>query len=194
MKKIFLVLFMVLMITSIWAYQGTKGVGLLLDVNTTYVDSTEENTIEINPEIFYTFMLYDKLEISPHLAVLYYNESDFSGTTDGWLYLGAGCLVNWHFIKTNVITLATGVDFNFWFSTWNESLTVYADSTYEEFGFIIPLILDINLTKNLVIRVRQDIVDFNSNETGLTNNDVESNKSFKTFNGLNPQFGFIISF
>ncbi|MCK5672239.1 MAG: hypothetical protein KAH95_02625 [Spirochaetales bacterium] len=193
MKKFYLILVMLLIVTSLWAYQGKRGIGLSLDLNTTTLTVTEESTFEINWEILFTFMLGNKLEIAPYFASEYSNETTGDSTTDGYMYFGFGTMVNWHFIQTRIITMAAGLDIGYWFGQMDES--VYTDNSYSRFNYYIPLIVDLNLSKYIIIRIRQDIWKmYHQTWMDTSSEDRYTESYFVTYNGFAPQFGLIFCF
>lgn len=191
MKKFCFIVIMLLIVTSLWAYQGKRGIGLLMEFQGSTLTSTGDSTLNINPKLFYTFMLNNKLEIAPYLGMDLFKEELGPVTTDGYKYYGLGAMLNWHFIRTQIITLAAGFDFSYWFGELEQS--VYGDNTYFRINSFIPLIFDLNLGKHIVIRIRQDIW-YLSSYTIKDSSDRFTDTDFGTFSNLNPEFGVIILF
>lgn len=191
MKKFLFILIMLLIVTSLGAYQGKRGIGLLMELQGSTLMSTEDSTLNINPKLFFTFILNSKLEIAPYLGVDIFKEELGPATLDGYKYFGLGAMLYWHFIRTEIITLAAGLDFGYWFGDLEES--VYGDNSYKRINSFIPLIFDLNLGKHIVIRIRQDIW-YLSSYTIKYSSDRFTATDFGTFSSFNPEFGVIILF
>lgn len=193
MKKFYFIIILLIVVNSLWAYQGKWGIGVNGDLNSTYLSATEESTHNMNWKYFLTFMLFNKLEIAPYFSLEYFEEMTGETFTDGYQYMGFGSMINWHFIRTQLITLAIGLDIGFSFGSLSED--VYGENTYNRISWFIPLIFDFNLTKHICIRIRQDIWQFarptwTDPDTGEYYNEMH----LETYNVLEPQFGLIISF
>lgn len=190
MKNLLLLLFMLLVATSLFAYQNDQGVGIDAYITTGSTATTNDVTIDIR--VFYTFMLKNNvIEIAPYIELDWYKDNVNDTPTDGYFGWGLGSMFYWHFVNTKIVSLSTGLDAGFTYGKLRED--IYGTNSYFDIGVYVPIVLDINLGKTFVVRVSQNIagVLYTSSNSG---GPATTSLTFWTIDGFNPRFGFIITF
>lgn len=190
MKKLLLLLFVLLVATSLFAYQNKQGVGVDAFINTGGTETTNHVTMDIR--VFYTFMLKNNvIEIAPYIELDWYKDNLNSTPTDGYFGWGLGSMFYWHFVNTKIVSLSTGFDAGFAYGKLRED--IYGTNSYYDIGVFVPIALDINLGKTFVVRLSQNIagVLYTFSKSGSSTTD---SFTFWSTDSFSPRFGFIITF
>lgn len=189
MKKITLIFLMVLLTSSLFAYQGKSGVGVELYSSTDKNEFADTKNTELELKILGSFML-ESMEIAPYIVFNNEKEKTAGVLTDKYSEWGFGSMFNVHVIKTEVITLGTGIDASMRFGKWDEDFN--ADNSTFKFNAQIPIILDLSLG-SVVFRVTQPVAGYiySSYESLGTK---ASDSIFYVSNGFGPKFGILLTF
>lgn len=189
MKKTVLILLMVLLASSLFAYQGNFAVGAEVYWNSENDDFNNTKDSELELKILGSFML-DSFEIAPYFIINNEIEKTATVLTDKYSEWGFGSMFNIHVIKTDYITLGTGIDAGVRFGTWDEEF--YAENSIFRFNAKIPIIFDLSLG-SIVFRVTQNIGGFNHYSSDFVGTKY-TNSTFYLSNGFSPRFGLLLSF
>lgn len=189
MKKLLLLLFVLLITTSLFAYQNNQGVGFDLRLE---FSNAGTNTNLVYTKIFYTFMTkYNVFEIAPYFALSLYNEKTNGIVTDGYLDWAVGSMFYWHFVNTKIVSVSTGLDAGIMFG--NMDSVIYTDTWNVTLASTVPIVLDINLGSMLVVRITQNIAGL-SYYIEDSSGSADSTFILWGMSSFNPSFGFIFTF
>lgn len=189
MKKIALILLMALCASTLFAYQGNfaVGVGLYADTDKDEFSDTKDSRMELS--LMGSFML-ENMEVAPYFILSNDKEYASGVLTDKYSDWGVGSQFNFHVVKTDIITLGTGIDASLRFGKYDEEF--YIENSTFKFNAKLPIILDISLG-SLVFRTTQPVAGYYYNSMDFSGT-KSSSSTFYIANGFNPRFGLLLKF
>lgn len=190
MKRISFFLLLMIMASGLFAYQGNMGIGLDMYSNTQKDPTTDIKDTFLRMKLFVTLMQED-LEIAPYFMYMADKEKTAGTLTDKYSELGFGSMFNFHLLKGDFITMATGADVSLGFGKYDEDF--YVENSVFDFNVEVPVVLDVNLGEVLVFRTSQNIGGFNFNTLKIVD-DKFSDSTFYWSNGFGPRFSLIVLF
>ena len=197
--------FLVLVSLSIFSLEAQKitwGLGPDISFSSTGETSGTNNASknDLRFGVFAPIFLSEAWEVTPTLAVTQHSESDPGNFAAGistdlsrWgVSLGAGAYYN--FIKAGPVSIKAGAQgsFSWGFKPSGTSATNYESYFNLGFGIVAPVILDLNMTENLVLRISQPVVSLSMNRESRTIAGAESSSGSLGFQTI--QTGFTPSF
>lgn len=189
MKKITLIFLLVLLTSSLFAYQGNYGFGAEFYTNTDKNEFADTKNSEMELKILGSIML-ESMEIAPYIVFGNEKEETAGTLTDKHSEWGLGSMFNVHVIKTEFITVGTGIDASMRFGKFDEEF--YAENSTFKFNAQVPIILDLSLG-SIVFRVTQPVAGYNYSSTEFLGTKA-SDSTFYISNGFGPKFGILLTF
>ncbi|MDC7233702.1 MAG: hypothetical protein PQJ58_10755 [Spirochaetales bacterium] len=190
MKKTILILLMVLMASSVFAYTNASfGIGADIYFNSENDEFGDTKDSYSNIKIIGSIML-DTVEVAPYFKFSTTKQYDTGNLVDKYGEWGFGSLFHIPVLTTEVITLGPGLDVGVGFGTFDDEF--YTDISAFSFYTTFPLIMDVSLGA-FVFRISQNIGGFHHDSFKAgTLKYTESTFYFE--NGFGPRFGFLYTF
>ncbi len=196
MKKMFFVVLILFISLTVWGYQGDKAIGLNLEINADKSEAAgvvdQVNSISVG--LMYSMMRNETFELAPYIRLRMDSDKTDDVWNNGLTGFTFGAKLNYHFIKTNVLSLALGGDPRLYFS--NRPDDVNPNYSYFSLSVGLPVTMDVNFTENFILRLEYSVgsVGFYKQDLGggIENSGVWA---YTVDAGLDPlQFGFMYSF